>query len=55
MRPSGIHNRGRRSTICLLGIPEREESERELGNWQYLKRNFPEILKDNKLEIQEGW
>lgn len=34
---------------CLLGIQEGEESERELGNWQYLMRNFPEILKDNNL------
>lgn len=25
------------------------------GNWQHLKTNFPEILKDGNLYIQEGW
>lgn len=48
MRQSGINYREGRSKICLPSVPE-EESKRELGNWQYLKKNFPEILKDNNL------
>lgn len=51
MRQRGISYRERRSKICLLGIPEGEESEREWGNWQCLKRTLTEILKGNNLYI----
>lgn len=49
MRQRGISYRERKSEICLIGIPEGEESEREWGNWQYLKIKFPEILRGNNL------
>lgn len=59
MRQSDINYRKRMSKVCLLGVPEGEESERELGNWQHLKRNFPEILngkpvKSKKSELEEN-
>lgn len=28
-------------------VSEGEERKKKPGNWQYLKRKFPEVLKDN--------
>ena len=45
----------KRSNICLVGVPEREEEEQE--NWKFekiMKENFPNLVKEIDMQVQEA-
>ena len=46
----------KRSNICLIGIPEGEEKEQEIGNLfeKIMKENFPNLVKEIDMQVQEA-
>ena len=44
------------SNICIVGVPEGEEKEHEIGNLpeKILKGNFPSLVKDIDIQVQEA-
>ena len=52
---SGLWDNFKRSNICLIGVPEREEEEQE--NWKFekiMKENFPNLVKEIDMQVQEA-
>ena len=45
----------KRSNIYLIGLPEGEEKEQEIGNMseKIVKENFPNLVKEIDLQVQE--
>ena len=45
----------KRSNIHLIGLPEGEEKEQEIGNMseKIVKENFPNLVKEIDLQVQE--
>ena len=43
--------------IRLIGVPEGEEKEQEIGNLaeKIVKENFPNLLKEIDTQVQEAW
>ena len=46
----------KRSNICLIGVPEGEEKEQEIGNLseKIVKENFPSLVKAIDMQVQEA-
>ena len=46
----------KRSNICLIGVPEGEEKEHEIGNLfeKIMKQNFPNLVKEIDMQVQEA-
>ena len=46
----------KRSNICIIGVPEREGKEQEIGNLfeKIMKENFPNLVKEIDIQIQEA-
>ena len=46
----------KRSTICIIGVPEGEEEEQEIGNLleKIMKENFPNLVKEIDMQVQEA-
>ena len=44
------------SNICIIGLPEGEEKEQEIGNLfeKIMKENFPNSVKEINLQVQEA-
>ena len=44
------------STIHILGLPEREEKEQELGNLfeKIMKENFPNLVKEIDMQVPKA-
>ena len=43
----------KRSNICLIGVPEGEEKEQEIGNLfeKIMKENFPDWVKEIDMQV----
>ena len=46
----------KRANICIIGVPEGEEKEQEIGNLleKIMKENFPNLVKEIDMQIQEA-
>ena len=46
----------KRSNICIIGVPEGEEKEQEIGNLfeKIMKENFPNLVKEIDMQVQEA-
>ena len=46
----------KRSNICIIGLPEGEEKEQEIGNLfeKIMKENFPNLMKEIDMQVQEA-
>ena len=46
----------KRSNICIIGVPEGEEKEQEIGNVfeRIMKENFPNLVKEIDVQVQEA-
>ena len=46
----------KRSNIHILGVPEGEEKEQEIGNLSetIVKENFPNLVKEIDMQVQEA-
>ena len=44
------------SNICIIGLPEGEEKEQEIGNLfeKIMKENFPNLVKEMDMQVQEA-
>ena len=44
------------SNICIIGVPEGEEKEQEIGNLfeKIMKENFPNLIKEIDMQVQEA-
>ena len=44
------------SNICIIGVPEGEEKEQEIGNLfeKLMKENFPNLVKEIDMQVQEA-
>ena len=44
------------SNICIIGVPEGEEKEQEIGNLfeKIMKENFPNLVREIDMEVQEA-
>ena len=44
------------SNICIIGVPEGEEKEQEIGNLfeKIMKENFPNLVKEIDIQVQEA-
>ena len=53
---SSLWDNFRRSNICIIGVPEGEEKEEEIGNLseKIMKENFPNLVKEIDMQIQEA-
>ena len=42
-------------TTCILGVPEREDKEQEIGTLfeKIMKENFPNLVKEIDMQVQE--
>ena len=45
------------SNIDILGVPEGDEKEQEIGNLfeKIMKENFPNLVKEIDMQVQEAW
>ena len=45
-----------RSTICIIGVPEGEKKEQEIGNLfeKLMKEKFPHVVKEIDMQVQEA-
>ena len=41
------------TNICIIGMPEGEEKEQEIGNIWKNKENFPNLAKEIDIHVQE--
>ena len=43
------------NNICIIGVPEGEEKEQEIGNLseKIVKEKFPNLVKETDMQIQE--
>ena len=41
--------------MCVIGVPEGEEKEQEIGNLfdKIIKENFPNLVKEIDMQVQE--
>ena len=46
----------KRFNICIIGVPEGEEKEQEIGNLfkKTMKENFPSLEKEINMQVQEA-
>ena len=46
----------KRSNILIIGVPEGEEKEQEIGNLfeKIMKENFPNLVKEIDMQVQEA-
>ena len=46
----------KRSNIHIIGVPEGEEKEQEIGNLfeKIMKENFPNLVKEIDMQVQEA-
>ena len=44
------------ANICIIGVPEGEEKEQEIGNLfeKIMKENFPNLVKEIDIQVQEA-
>ena len=51
----GASDNFKRCNICILGVPEGEEKEKEIGNLleKIMKENFPNLVKKIDIQVQE--
>ena len=52
---SSLWDNFKRSNICIIGMPEGEEKEQEIGNLfeKMVKENFPNLVKEIDMQVQE--
>ena len=52
---SSLRDNFKRSNICIIGVPEGEEKEQEIGNLseKIVKEKFPNLVKETDMQIQE--
>ena len=55
-RLSSLWDNFKRSNIYIIGVPEGEEKEQEIGNLfeKTMKENFPKLLKEVDIQVQEA-
>ena len=53
---SSLWDNFERSNICIIGVPEGEEKEQEIGNLfeKIIKENFPNLVKEIDMPVQEA-
>ena len=53
---SSLWNNFKRFNICIIGAPEGEEIEQEIGNLleEIMKENFPNLVKEIDMQVQEA-
>ena len=53
---SSLWDNCKHSNICIIGVPEREEKEQEIGNLfeNIMKENFPDLVKEIDMQFQEA-
>ena len=53
---SSLWDTVKRSNICIIGVPEGEEKEQEIGNIseKIVKENFPNLVKEIDIQVQEA-
>ena len=53
---SSLWDNSKHSNICIIGMPEGEEKEQEIGNLfeKVMKENFPKLVKEIDIQIQEA-
>ena len=53
---NSIWDNFKRSNICIIGVPEGEEKEQEIGNLfeKIIKENFPNLVKEIDMQVQEA-
>ena len=53
---SGLWDNFKRSNICILGVPEGEEKEQEIGDIfeKIMKEKFPNLVKEIDMQVQEA-
>ena len=53
---SSLWDKFKRSNIHIIGVPEGEEKEQEIGNLfeKIMKENFPNLVKEIDLQVQEA-
>ena len=53
---SSLWDNFKRSNICIIGLPEGEEKEQEIGNLfeKIMKENFPDLVKEIDMQFQEA-
>ena len=53
---SSLWNNFKGSNICIIGVPEEEEKEQEIGNLfeKIMKENFPNVVKEIDMQVQEA-
>ena len=53
---SSLWDNFKRSNIHILGVPEWEEKEHEIGNLfeKIMKQNFPNLVKEIDMQVQEA-
>ena len=53
---SSLWDNSKCSNIHIIGVPEREEKEREIGNLfeKIMKENFPNLVKETDMQVWEA-
>ena len=53
---SSLCDNFKQSNICIIGVPEREEEEQEIGNLfeKIMKENFPNLVKEIDMYVQDS-
>ena len=53
---SSLYDNFKHSNICIIGVPEGEEKEQEIGNLfeKIMKENFPNLMKEIDMQVQEA-
>ena len=53
---SSLWDNSKCSNICIIGVPEGEEKEQEIGNLfeKLMKENFPNLVKEIDMQVQES-
>ena len=53
---SSLWDNFKRSNISIIGVPEGEEKEQEIGNLfeKIVKENFPNLVKEINMQVQEA-
>ena len=53
-RVSSLWDKFKHPSICIIGVPEREEKEQKIGNLveKIMKENFPNLVKEIDMQVQ---
>ena len=53
---SSVVDNFKHSNICIIGVPEREEKEQEIGNLfeKIMRENCPNLVKEIDIQVQEA-